>query len=111
MRQLHFYSFEWPSFSLCVHPNGNSCTCSQCRQEQLVRIRTGIRTAEGYWLVRFKLMWSYRYDLVQPRMFAGYYDFSGHVALTPIRWGLRYKLARSAYAMPVRFPSATSRVF
>lgn len=56
MRQLHLYAFDRPSFSLWVHANRDSGTCPQCRQEQFVRIWTGIYAAKSDWLVRCKLM-------------------------------------------------------
>jgi len=67
MRQLHFYSFEWPSFSLCVHPNGNSCYMLPVPPRAARKDPDRHPYRRRLLARRFKLMWSYRYDLVQPR--------------------------------------------
>src|SRR5690349_18209095 len=55
--------FKRPTLSLSIHPHGYAGTCTQRRQQEFERVRSGIAAAYIEWLVTLEQMMAHRYVL------------------------------------------------
>src|SRR6266704_1354456 len=78
---------KWPAFAVGVHAKRHVGACSQCGQQQLVRIRTCITAARLLRLVCEQLMGPYRNGLAQPKSATTHYYVSRHF-VSPSHWAV-----------------------